>query len=120
MTARPFRAGCETCQESIPAAGRACSDCTAEAAKARGAPVISCVRFYSNGHSKTEDRVPADLQTWLDYNRRFRPGTSLFVEGKCRSNGARFTQAECQEIERCLASGRRWRSKDASSSTPQL
>ena len=120
MTVRPFRVGCETCHECIPAAGRACSDCTAEAAKTRGEPVISCVRFYANGHSKTEDRVPADLQTWLDYSLRFRPGTSLFVEGKCRGNGAGFTQAECEEIERCLTSGRRWRPKDASAAAPQL
>lgn len=112
MSARPYRVDCETCQECIPTIGRTCSDCTAAAAKSRGEPVISCVRFYPNGHSKAEYRVPADLQTWIEYNCRFRPGTSLFVEGQCRNNGAGFTKSDCEEIERCLVSGRPWRPSD--------
>lgn len=116
--ARPFRFGCETCLESIPAAGRACLDCTADAAKARGEPVIPCVRYYPNGEFRHEDRVPSDLQTWIDYNARFRPGNSLFVEGKCRNVGIGFNQYDCDEIERCLASGRRWRPKEARSPRP--
>jgi hypothetical protein len=107
----------------LPALGRACADCTADAAKARGEPVIACVRFYPNGEYRLEDRVPDDLQTWLDYNTRFRPGNSLFVEAKCRNIGIGFTRTDCDDIERCLASGRRWRpssSRKPEAPSPQL
>jgi hypothetical protein len=117
MSARPFHLGCKTCQDSLPSLGRSCADCTAGAAKARGEPVIACVRFYPNGDYRLEDRVPGDVQSWLDHNARFRPGNSLFVSAECRNVGIGFSQADCDAIERCLASGRRW--KPSSSRRPE-
>jgi hypothetical protein len=100
--------GCEVCAESLSALGRKCADHLAEESSARGEPTVACVRYYPNGEFRREPRVPSDVATWLDYNRKFRWGNSLFVEGKCVQRGVGFSEAECAEIERALAAGTRW------------
>lgn len=42
-----------------------------------------CVRVYANGSAKHTVRDEAGLESWLAYNRRFRPGNALFVDGRC-------------------------------------
>ncbi len=103
-----MRLGCEVCEESLAALGRRCADHVAAEAEARGERTASCVRFYPNGEFRREPRVPADLETWLEYNRTFRPGNSLFVEGRCAQRGAGFTDEDCSDIERALATGTPW------------
>lgn len=45
-----------------------------------------CVRVYPNGEAKHTVRDEAGLESWLDYNRRFR-GNALFVDGKLAGPG---------------------------------
>ena len=40
-----------------------------------------CVRVYANGEARYTVRDAAGLESWLTYNRRFRPGNALFVDG---------------------------------------
>lgn len=100
--------GCEVCAESLSALGRKCADHVAAEAAARGEPTVACVRYYPNGEFRREPRIPDDVSVWLDYNRRFRWGNSLFVEGACVQRGAGFTEEDCRDIEAALASGTRW------------
>lgn len=41
-----------------------------------------CIRIYPNGSAKYSVRDAAGLESWLDYNRQFRGGNSLFVDGE--------------------------------------
>lgn len=40
-----------------------------------------CVRVYANGEAKHTIRDSKGLESWLEYNRMFRPGNALFVDG---------------------------------------
>ncbi|AOG03315.1 hypothetical protein [Bosea sp. RAC05] len=40
-----------------------------------------CVRVYPNGEAKFTIRDEPGLANWLDYNRKARPGNTLFVDG---------------------------------------
>ena len=57
-----------------------------------------CVRVYNNGQRVTEWHDEDTLFEWLDYNKTFRPGTALFVEGKCEAEGY-LGPARCRAIE---------------------
>lgn len=100
-------AGCSVCAETVPL-GRKCADHHAADVKARGGTLISCIRYYPNGDYRREDRAPEDLAFWISYNRDFRFGNSLFVEGKCVQRGVGFTEEECAEIEHAIANNERW------------
>jgi hypothetical protein len=110
ISARHFcsRGGCEVCGETIPGLGRKCADHHAADVKARGGTLISCIRYYPNGDYRREDRAPEDLDYWISYNRDFRFGNSLFVEGKCVQRGVGFTEEECSAIEHAIANNKRW------------
>jgi hypothetical protein len=43
-----------------------------------------CVRVYANGEAKHTVRAEQGMHSWLDYNRKYRPGCALFVDGKLR------------------------------------
>ncbi len=40
-----------------------------------------CVRVYASGHLKYTTRDAAGLRSWLNYNKDFRGGCALFVNG---------------------------------------
>lgn len=104
-----FRGGCEVCAETIPVLGRKCADHHADDVRAAGGKLIVCVRYYPNGDFRREDRAPEDLDEWISYNRTFRFGNSLFVEGKCVQRGIGFSEDDCADIEAALASGGKWK-----------
>ncbi|WP_327210193.1 hypothetical protein [Rhizobium leguminosarum] len=41
-----------------------------------------CIRIYPNGSAKYTVRDDAGLLSWLEYNRQYRGGNSLFVDGE--------------------------------------
>jgi hypothetical protein len=41
-----------------------------------------CIRIYPDGSAKYTVRDAAGLQSWLEYNREYRGGNSLFVDGE--------------------------------------
>lgn len=57
-----------------------------------------CLRVYNNGDEVLEHTEDAD--SWLDFNRRCRPGCALFVNGECKQTGY-------LSMDRCIAIGHR-------------
>lgn len=50
---------------------------------------VTCVRVYNNGSWAYEPRLPdevygsAEDEGWIAYNKTWRPGCALFVDGEC-------------------------------------
>jgi len=67
-------------------------------------------RVYLNGDSVKEE-VGAYLQDWINYNRLYRPGCALLVDGVVVELGY-YTQADRAKLEtffaadRCISDGR--------------
>jgi hypothetical protein len=64
------------------------------------AQVYWCVRVYPNGEAKETVRDQAGLESWSDYNRRFR-GNALFVNGELLDRGT-LPQDVCEKISALL------------------
>ena len=43
-----------------------------------------CVRVYANGGAKETVRDQAGMESWIEYNRQFRGGNALIVNGVCQ------------------------------------
>ncbi len=59
----------------------------------------TCVRVYNNGeevHLLMKDEK--ETQDWLEYNRTFRFGCALFVNGICKYCGY-LSEERCKELE---------------------
>jgi hypothetical protein len=41
-----------------------------------------CIRIYPNGSAKYTVRDDAGVESWLSYNRDYRGGNSLFIDGE--------------------------------------
>jgi hypothetical protein len=61
-----------------------------------------CVRVYNNGDRAVEPRPASRLSEWLEYNKGFRPGTALFVDGVCHQTGY-LSEDRCRLIAAELA-----------------
>jgi hypothetical protein len=63
-----------------------------------------CRRVYTNGDTALEGRLDRvsqspSLQGWLGYNRLYRPGCTLLVDGKVDTLGIGFTESDRQRLE---------------------
>lgn len=69
---------------------------------------VKCYRFYPNGEVVYNgDRSNPGVAQFLGYNRMWRPGNALFVNGKCVERGiGGFTDEAIAKIETDLAAGR--------------
>lgn len=56
-----------------------------------------CVRVYRSGTIKTTYWTVANAADWLAYNKDWRFGNALFINGECHNNGY-MTVEECAEI----------------------
>lgn len=70
-----------------------------------------CRRVYPNGDTALEGRLDRDgpspsLQGWLGYNRLYRPGCTLLVDGKVDTLGIGFRESDRQRLEELYASDR--------------
>ena len=64
-------------------------------------PVFYCVRVYEDLSAKHTRRDRAGLESWLSYNRTFRPGCALFVDGSLagKDDKGSLTDDEALAIE---------------------
>lgn len=62
---------------------------------------VECVRIYANGETRVTHWSYSEAAEWLEYNRKFRPGNALFMNGLCRAYGY-FSKAKCAAIEQML------------------
>ncbi len=66
--------------------------------------MFKCVRFYPNGDKREILCIhQMEVDGWLEYNKKYRFGNSLFVNGKCEHRGVYHTEAQCVELEKLLA-----------------
>jgi hypothetical protein len=61
-----------------------------------------CVRLYNDGSYVKEERTPKQVEAWLAYNKTFRFGTALFVDGVCKETGVYISKERCDEFEKKL------------------
>ncbi len=52
--------------------------------------VFHCVRVYGNGSSKEAHRDAKGRDSWLEYNKTYRPGCALFVDGEYQEDTGVF------------------------------
>jgi hypothetical protein len=65
--------------------------------------MAKCTRLYNDGSQITEIRETINEVTgWLTYNKTFRPGTALFVDGKLMETGLYISKERCLEFEKKL------------------
>lgn len=55
-----------------------------------------CTRLYASGNTIVDYRT--DVETWLEYNRLYRPGCALFVNGELRTPGINLTRERALEL----------------------
>lgn len=65
----------------------------------------TCIRIYNNGDRVIQRCSPEDTERWIEGNKKWRPGTALFVNGKCHQTGY-LGKVRCEEIEKELAISR--------------
>jgi len=67
-------------------------------------PIFYLARVYSSGHAKHSVRDEAGKENWLKYNRKFRPGCALFVDGisLAPSDHGSLTADQINLIERAI------------------
>jgi hypothetical protein len=53
-----------------------------------------CVRVYGNGSAKDTLRDKEGMENWIKYNKEWRPGCMLFVNGEFKSGGCLKTEYE--------------------------
>ena len=46
-----------------------------------------CIRIYANGSAKYTVRDDAGTESWLSFNREYRPGNTLVVDGEVLERG---------------------------------
>lgn len=65
------------CEEwgHTPTPAGACGRCTA------AGPFSWCVRIYANADRVESYRTATEAAEWTDFNRTFRPGNALFIDG---------------------------------------
>ncbi len=56
---------------------------------------------YADGSFKDNGVKSENLQDHIAYNKQFRPGRALFVDGKCVHHGY-LDAKECEKIERTI------------------
>lgn len=61
-----------------------------------------CVRVYPNGEFVQEQRDAAGKDQWLEYNKKWRFGQALFVDGDCLYPGLGLGEKKCQEVSRLI------------------
>ena len=49
--------------------------------------IITCVGVYPDGSKVFNGVLESDLKTHIEYNKTFRPGRALFVDGECVHEG---------------------------------
>lgn len=60
-----------------------------------------CVRIYANGDIRTTYWRKAEVADWLAYNKLYRFGNALFVNGECKQNGY-LSDGLCAEISEVI------------------
>lgn len=70
-----------------------------------------CRRVYLNGDTAMEARLDRDspsptLQGWHGYNRLYRPGCTLLVDGKIDTLGIGFKETDRPRLEELYAGDR--------------
>lgn len=66
-----------------------------------GEKIIHTMGVYSNGDRKHNGVRESHLAEHIEYNKTFRPGRALFVNGKCENEGY-LSKDTCDSIEKEL------------------
>lgn len=65
--------------------------------------MAECIRLYSDGTHITNVReTKEEVESWLEYNKKYRFGTALFVDGKCVEKGVYLSKERCDAFEKEL------------------
>lgn len=64
--------------------------------------VTPCYRIYANKDVVVEFRLHEDVEDWLVYNKDYRPGCMLIVNGKMEAKGSLSHEAAGIEFQRIM------------------
>jgi hypothetical protein len=61
--------------------------------------MATCIRYYNDGSHVVDQRIGKDITIWLDFNKKYRPGCALFIDGDCKQTGY-------LSVDRCIEIGK--------------
>lgn len=64
--------------------------------------MFTCIRVYNNNDRTKDDySTQEEMNNWVEYNKLYRPGCALFVNGECKQVGY-LSMSRCIEIAKEL------------------
>lgn len=60
--------------------------------------IITTIGVYNNGDKVINGVRASHIEVHIDYNKKFRPGRALFVNGVCKHTGY-LGKERCKELE---------------------